>query len=158
MDVNEAYIARVRRGQDARITLDAYPDTTFRGAVRQVVPTADRQRATVQVKVVIQDRDARILPEMGARVEFLERAPAVAAGATSAAPTVFRVPAAAVRDLGGQSVVWLIRDGRLSAREVTAGPVSGGQREIRRGLSGGELLLVGGVERPVPGMRVTTGN
>ena len=72
VDVNEAYIARVRKQGPARITLDAYPDTAFRGEVRQVVPTADRQRATVQVKVSIVDRDPRILPEMGARVDFLE--------------------------------------------------------------------------------------
>src|SRR6185295_18874699 len=68
--VNEAYIARVTGGQAARITLDAYPDTSFSGQVRQVVPTADRQRATVQVKVSILDKDPRILPEMGARVVF----------------------------------------------------------------------------------------
>ena len=74
VDVNESYIARVRHGQDARITLDAYPDTTFRGVVRQVVPTADRQRATVQVKVSVLDHDPRILPEMGAKVGFLESA------------------------------------------------------------------------------------
>ena len=73
VDVNEAYIGRVRHRQPARITLDAYPDTSFRGEVRQVVPTADRQRATVQVKVSILDRDPRILPEMGARVDFLVR-------------------------------------------------------------------------------------
>ncbi len=67
VDVNEAYIARIASGQQARITLDAYPDTAFRGAVRQVVPTADRQRATVQVKVAIVDRDPRILTEMPRR-------------------------------------------------------------------------------------------
>ena len=72
VDVNEAYIGRIAGGRPARITLDAYPDTTFRGEVRQVVPTADRQRATVQVKVSILDHDARILPEMGAKVDFLE--------------------------------------------------------------------------------------
>jgi len=72
VDVNEAYIARITNGQAARIILDAYPDTSFQGRVRQVVPTADRQRATVQVKVSITDRDPRILPEMGARVDFLE--------------------------------------------------------------------------------------
>ncbi|MEP6621672.1 MAG: efflux RND transporter periplasmic adaptor subunit, partial [bacterium] len=65
VDVNEAYIGRIRSGGPARITLDAYPDTAFKGAVRQVVPTADRQRATVQVKVSIADHDPRILPEMG---------------------------------------------------------------------------------------------
>ena len=64
------------------------------------------------------------------------------------------MPAAAVRELNGQSVVWLVRDGRLESRAVQAGPVSGGFREIRSGLSGGEVLLVGGVEEPKAGMRV----
>jgi RND family efflux transporter MFP subunit len=153
VDVNEAYIARVRKSQPARITLDAYPDTSFRGQVRQVVPTADRQRATVQVKVSIVDRDPRILPEMGARVDFLDTA-RVATGSAARGTPRFRVPAAAVRELKGQSVVWLVRDGRLKSRQVEAGPVSGGFREIRSGLSGGELLLVGGVESPKAGMRV----
>jgi RND family efflux transporter MFP subunit len=151
VDVNEAYIARVRKAQPARITLDAYPDTSFRGQVRQVVPTADRQRATVQVKVSILDRDPRILPEMGARVDFLDTTRVTAGGA---GPTRFRVPGAAVRELNGQSIVWLVRDGRLESRPVDAGPVSGGFREIRSGLSGGELMLVGGVEQPKAGMRV----
>ncbi len=153
VDVNEAYIARVRHEQSARIVLDAYPDTAFRGSVRQVVPTADRQRATVQVKVRILDRDPRILPEMGARVDFLEPVPVGAAAAAAAAPRL-RVPAEAVRDHDGQTVVWLVRDGRLEPRPVQAGPVSGGFREIRSGLAGGELLLVGGVETPRAGLRV----
>jgi RND family efflux transporter MFP subunit len=155
VDVNEAYIARVRRGQAARITLDAYPDTSFRGAVRQVVPTADRQRATVQVKVSILERDGRILPEMGARVDFLE--PDTARADAPAATPVVRVPVAAVRDEAGQAVVWIVRQGRLVRREVTAGPASGGFREVRSGLSGGEQLLVGGVEAPEDGMRVKVG-
>jgi len=155
VDVNEAYIARVRNGQAARITLDAYPDTGFRGAVRQVVPTADRQRATVQVKVAITDHDPRILPEMGARVDFLEPDTLRATGNTPA-PPVIRLPAAAVREDQGQSIVWLVRQGRLERRPVQAGPVSGGFREIRSGLAGGEMLLVSGVETPRPGMRVKT--
>jgi HlyD family secretion protein len=153
VDVNEAYIARVKNGQPAKITLDAYPDTSFRGRVRQVVPTADRQRATVQVKVAIMDRDSRILPEMGARVDFLDTTH-VASGAAPSGPPRFRVPAAAVRELNGQSIVWLVRNGRLESRQVEAGPVSGGFREIRSGLSGGELLLTGGVDEPKSGMRV----
>jgi RND family efflux transporter MFP subunit len=153
VDVNEAYIARVTGGQPAKITLDAYPDTSFRGRVRQVVPTADRQRATVQVKVSIVDRDPRILPEMGARVDFLDTTH-VASGAAPSGPPRFRVPAAAVRELNGQSVVWLVRNGRLESRQVDAGPVSGGFREIRSGLSGGELLLTGELDAPTAGMRV----
>ncbi|MGN6391687.1 MAG: efflux RND transporter periplasmic adaptor subunit [Gemmatimonadales bacterium] len=156
VDVNEAYIARVTRGQPARITLDAYPDTAFRGAVRQVVPTADRQRATVQVKVSILDRDPRILPEMGARVDFLASDSSDGTAAAAAAPTAvrFRLPAAAVHDAGGKTIVWLVRDGRLSARDVEAGPVSGDFREITRGLSGGEQVVSSAVENPKDGMRV----
>lgn len=150
VDVNEAYIARIRSEQPARITLDAYPDTSFRGAVRQVVPTADRQRATVQVKVRILDRDPRILPEMGSRVDFLST-DTLPAGA---AARRIRVPAAAVRQEGARTLVWIIRDGRLEPREVEAGPVSAGFREIRSGLLGGEVLLIGGVENPRAGMRV----
>src|SRR5689334_23614896 len=98
--------SRVSNGQDTRITLDAYPDTSFRGMVRQVVPTADRQRATVQVKVTIDDHDPRILPEMGAKVDFLEPAPT----GVGSAPvrTTIRIPAAAVRSEGGTSVVWIV--------------------------------------------------
>ena len=153
VDVNEAYIARVTKAQPAKITLDAYPDTSFRGEVRQVVPTADRQRATVQVKVSIVDRDPRILPEMGARVDFLADTARGAALAT-AGPLRFRVPAAAVREVGGETVVWLVREGKLESRAVQGGPVSGGFREIRSGLAGGELLLVGGVDNPKAGMKV----
>jgi HlyD family secretion protein len=152
VDVNEAYIGRIRKGLPANIILDAYPDTSFRGAVRQVVPTADRQRATVQVKVSILDRDPRILPEMGARVDFLGDTVRAAAG--PAGPPRFRVPATAVRELNGQATVWLVRNGRLESRTVDAGPVSGGYREIRSGLSGGEQLMVEGVETPRAGMRV----
>ena len=155
VDVNEAYIARIHNGQQARITLDAYPDTSFRGAVRQVVPTADRQRATVQVKVAIQDRDVRILSEMGAKVEFLEAPRAAPTGSQQVVeqPRIV-VPAAAVQSQDGRPIVWIVRDGRLRKRDVDAGPVSGNFREIRSGLSGGEQLLVGGVETPRDGQRV----
>ena len=153
VDVNEAYIGRIAGGRPARITLDAYPDTTFRGAVRQVVPTADRQRATVQVKVSIDDHDPRILPEMGAKVDFLEPAPK-ATGSVAPVRTTIRVPAAAVKNEAGTSVVWIVRDGRLTKRVVTTGPVSGGFLEVRSGLNGGEQLMTGGVDAPTEGMKV----
>lgn len=152
VDVNEAYISRVRSGQPTRITVDAYPDTSFRGTVRQVVPTADRQKATVQVKVSILDHDPRILPEMGARVEFLEQTRSGARG--PAAPPRVTVPAEAVLTEADRQVVWIVADGRLERREVNAAPVSGGMREIRSGLVGGEQLLVAGVEHPAQGLRV----
>jgi RND family efflux transporter MFP subunit len=159
VDVNEAYIARIQGGQQARITLDAYPDTSFRGTVRQVVPTADRQRATVQVKVTIVDRDPRILTEMGAKVEFLTPARPTAPGTPQVVerPRIL-VPADAVRSDNGHDIVWIVRDGRLRKRDVDAGPVSGNFREIRSGLAGGEQLLVGGVETPREGQRVKANN
>ena len=154
VDVNEAYIARIKGGMKAKIQLDAYPDTTFRGAVRQVVPTADRQKATVQVKVAIVDRDPRILPEMGAKVDFLAQDTARTIVAGAAAKPVLRVTSAAIHEEGGESVVWLVREGQLQRRVVQAGPVSGGLREVRSGLVGGEQLLVGGVDAPRDGLKV----
>lgn len=151
VDVNEAYIARIRSGQPASIDLDAYPDTSFRGRVRQIVPTADRQRATVEVKVSIVDKDARILPEMGATVEFLEETEAAVAG-----PARVFVPAAAVLDEAGRQVVWVVRGDRVERREVEAGPVTGERREIRRGVSAGEQVVVAGHEGLENGARVRT--
>ena len=154
VDVNEAYIGRIASGAKARITLDAYPDTSFRGEVRQVVPTADRQRATVQVKVAIDDHDSRILPEMGAKVDFLEPEKSQVMQSGAPAHQTVRVPAAAVKTDAGASVVWIVREGKLTKRPVTTGPVSGGFTEVRSGLNGGEQLLVGGVEAPTDGMKV----
>jgi len=154
VDVNEAYIGRVHSGWPARITLDAYPDTAFRGRVRQVVPTADRQRATVQVKVSIDDHDPRILPEMGAKVDFLAPDSSHNSGPQVVSRPVIRVPATVVKTDSGATVVWIVRDGRLLRRPVQTGPVSGGYLEIRSGLNGGERLLTGGVESPTNGMRV----
>jgi RND family efflux transporter MFP subunit len=154
VDVNEAYIGRIHGGAPARITLDAYPDTTFRGVVRQVVPTADRQRATVQVKVSILDHDARILPEMGAKVDFLQPDSGRVAAAGAIQRPVIRVPSATVRTDAGSSVVWIVRDGRLVRRSVQTGPVSAGFLEIRSGLNGGEQILVSGVDAPTEGMKV----
>jgi RND family efflux transporter MFP subunit len=136
VDVNEAYIAQISSGQPARIILDAYPNDRYPGAVRQIVPTADRQRATVQVKVSILEKDSRILPEMGARVEFMEDPEGVEAAEVQ--PTRIFVPGAAVRTVAGESVVWVVRDGRAYSSPVEAGPVSGGRREVRSGLRGGE--------------------
>jgi RND family efflux transporter MFP subunit len=138
VDVNEAYIAQIRNAQAARITLDAYPDTSFSGQVRQVVPTADRQKATVQVKVSILDRDPRILPEMGAKVVFTrEEGQTVAA-----APRRVLVPPSAIVSAGGGSRVWVVVDGKVSSRSVETGPTRGDQVEVRSGLEGGETVVL----------------
>jgi RND family efflux transporter MFP subunit len=154
VDVNEAYIAQISSAQPTRIVLDAYPTAAFAGQVRQIVPTADRQRATVQVKVGITDRDSRILPEMGARVEFL----AVAEAADSAAPMRVFVTAEAVRTEGAVTVVYVVRDGMASRQVIEAGPVSGGRREVRSGLSGGEQVIVNPPRGLEEGARVNVSN
>jgi RND family efflux transporter MFP subunit len=138
VDVNEAYIAQVRNGQGARITLDAYPDTSFAGRVRQVVPTADRQKATVLVKVAILDRDPRILPEMGAKVVFTAREGAPAASA----PRRVLAPAAAVVRSGDGASVGVVEHGAVRRVSVGPGATRGERLEIRQGLSGGESLVL----------------
>ena len=137
VDVNEAYIARIRGAQPARITLDAYPDTSFAGRVRQVVPTADREKATVLVKVSILDRDPRILSEMGAKVAFLS-----AGDTTTGAPPRTTVPADAVVRAGDSAKVWVVQGGRVTARPVELGAARGGALEVRSGLSGGEQVVL----------------
>jgi HlyD family secretion protein len=138
VDVNEAYIAQIRDAQPTRIVLDAYPQAQFKGLVRQIVPTADRQKATVQVKVSVTDKDPRILPEMGARVDFLDSA---STKGVTAPPRLF-VPGEAVQNEGGATIVWVVRDGAVTKATIEAGPVSGGRREVRSGLSGGESIVI----------------
>jgi RND family efflux transporter MFP subunit len=137
VDVNEAYIAQVRGGQSARITLDAYPDTSFAGSVRQVVPTADREKATVLVKVSILDHDSRILPEMGAKVVFESKGAPLA--------TAIRrvlVPAAALVQGGAGASVWVVEADKVRRVTVDVGAARGEQVEIRQGLAGGESLVL----------------
>jgi len=145
VDVNEAYIARVHNGQAARITLDAYADTSFAGRVRQVVPTADRQKATVQVKVSILDRDPRILPEMGAKVVFAREGEAISASA----PRRVYIPAPALVREGEKASVWVVAGDRAQRRAVEAGPEDNGRVEIRGGLEGGESVVL----RPPPTLK-----
>jgi RND family efflux transporter MFP subunit len=146
VDVNEAYIARVTNGQPAAITLDAYPDTSFSGRVRQVVPTADRQKATVQVKVAILDRDPRILTEMGAKVEFLRREESAKDGA---AVRRVMVPAAAVQEGEEGAHVWVVAEGALQRTNVELGLARGDRTEVRTGLIGGEEVVL----NPPPGLK-----
>ena len=151
VDVNEAYIAQVHNGEDARITLDAYPDTSFQGRVRQVVPTADRQKATVQVKVSILDRDPRILPEMGAKVEFVRGA------GEAAAPVTARrvlVPKAAIVQGPSGARVWVIENEKVAARAVDVGPEHGDRVEIRSGLAGSERVVLNAPSGLKEGARV----
>jgi multidrug efflux pump subunit AcrA (membrane-fusion protein) len=146
VDVNEGYVARAREGMRAEITLDAYPGDRYAGTVRQIVPTADRQKATVLVKVAFDSLDARVLPEMGARVAFLADPPAAGGpesgdgGAALAA--VVLIPKAAVRDVGGRATVFVVEDGRALARGVAPRPVGPDRVAISSGIAPGEAVVV----------------
>lgn len=144
-DVNEGYVSRAREGMRAEITLDAYPGDRFPGHVRQIVPTADRQKATVLVKVAFDSLDARVLPEMGSRVSFLsDPVPASAAAAdTGAAPSaVVTIPRAAIRTVGGRAVVFVVSQGRAMARGVSPRPLDADRVAVSGGLAPGEQVVV----------------
>ncbi len=152
VDVNEAYIQRVSPGMPAQIVLDAYPDRSYAGAVRQIVPTADRQRATVQVKVRFDAADERVLPEMGARVSFL--APA-SAGPDAERSVQVWIPSAAVRRVEGATVVYIVRGDRIVQESVEVGPPAGADVQVLNGLGPGERVVVGETDVK-PGQRVRT--
>jgi len=140
VDVNEAYINRVQPGQKAQAVLDAYPDWTIPAHVIAIIPTADRSKATVKVRIAIEQKDPRILPDMGVRVSFLEQAVgAPTPAAASRLPAGMLVPASAIVERAGSSVVFVIDGSHARARQV--GP----------GQAFGDLRLAEGL---APGMRV----
>jgi RND family efflux transporter MFP subunit len=142
VDVNEAYIHRVQPAQSAQAVLDAYPDWTIPAHVIAIIPTADRSKATVKVRVAIEQKDPRILPDMGVRVSFLEPAAdrkAPGAGAAAAAHGVL-VPAAAIVERDGKSVVFVIDSGHARARPVNPGQSVGDLRLVE-GIAAGTALV-----------------
>ena len=141
VDVNEAYIGRLRLGQPASVSVDAYPDTTFEARVRQIVPTADRQKATVQVKAEILHTNARLLPDMGAKVTFLASADSTSGHA--AVPQYVTLPDSAVQREGARTFVWLVRDDHsVRGRDVKLGATRDGRLEVTSGLTGGETVVL----------------
>ena len=150
VDVNESYIARVKPGQPVTAVLDAYPDWQVPAKVRTVIPTADRQKATVKVRVAFDRLDPRILPDMGVKVTFFGDEPSTqAAGAAR-----LLVPRTAVREEGGSQVVYVYRDGRVERRAVRLGQARGNDQEVVAGLSDGEQIVVKGFEGLRDGSRV----
>jgi len=135
VDVNESYINRVTANQPVEATLNAYPDWKIPGSVIAIIPTADRSKATVKVRIAIRSKDPRIVPDMGVRVAFL--------GGESAAPRApvaagVLVPADAVRG----DTVFVYADGRVARRSVTPGQTVGTEREIVKGLRAGERVVI----------------
>ena len=139
VDVNEAYIDRVHPGQPAEAVLDAYPDWRIPAHVIAIVPTADKSKATVRVRVAIESKDRRILPQMGVRVSFLEHAGAGGAGTQVPAGMVW-VPASSVVERGGHTVLFSVEGGRASAKTVTLGPSRADLRAVG-GIAAGSVVV-----------------
>jgi RND family efflux transporter MFP subunit len=143
VDVNEAFINRVKAGQKTEAVLDAYPDWTIPSHVINIVPTADRQKATVRVRIGFDVLEPRILPDMGVKVSFLDdtkQAPSAAPRAT------VRVPSSSVFKDGDSSYVWRVRDERLERVAVSVGAERDGKIDVLSGINGGETVVTQQIE------------
>ena len=140
VDVNENYIARVKPGQDVTAVLDAYSDWKIPCHVRTIIPTADREKATVEVRIAFDKLDPRILPDMGVKVTFhgeeVKQSGRAAAGVA--------VPQNAVRDDGEQKIVFLVNGDHIERRAVKMGANDGAQTQILAGLAPGDTVVVEG--------------
>jgi HlyD family secretion protein len=152
VDVSEQYINRVKPGQPIEAVLDAYPDWRIPAHVITSVPTADRQKATVKVRIGFEKLDPRILPDMGVKTSFLEEQ---APGQTDE-PVKARlfVPKTAVRSESGQSIVFVVREDRVERRAVKVGSAQGDQVEVVSGLNSGDRVVVEGHDSLADGTRV----
>jgi RND family efflux transporter MFP subunit len=140
VDVSESYINRVESGQPVVATLDSYPDWRIPAKVIAIIPTADRQKATVKVRVGFEKLDPRILPDMGVKVAFQSASQPVGSGSEVSGRRIV-VPKGAVRQKDGRDVIWVVRDDRVERRAVTVGPVLGDDVTIVAGLSGGDRIV-----------------
>ena len=139
VDVNESYINRVTSGQGVTAVLDAYPDWQIPAHVITMVPTADRQKATVLVRIGFAALDPRILPDMGVKVTFLREADTMAAPVAQA---VTLVPASAIRTENGATYVFVVTDQTVERRAVKTGGSDGDRLEVTAGLKGGDRVVV----------------
>jgi HlyD family secretion protein len=150
VDVNEAFINRVTPGQPAEAMLDAYPGQALAARVINIVPTADRQKATVKVRIAFEKLDARILPDMGVKVRFLDDA------AADAAKPIALLPAAAVVKDAERTFVWVVADGRAARRNVRLSAAAGDPVGVLDGVRPGEVVVVAPPAELKDGVRVAT--
>ena len=150
-DINESYIARLRLGQRANIRVDAVPDFDYSGRLRQIVPTADRQRAVVQVKVTIDNRDERLVPDMSCTVTFLEEG---VDEAELVQPPKLLVPEDAVQYTGSATFLFRVDGDVLRRQRVVLGEASNGRVEVLEGIDGGETVVSRDVAALEDGQRV----
>jgi len=136
-DINEQNVGKLVLGQPAEVALDAYPDKPYSARLRQIVPTADRQKGSVKVKIEIPDKDAKVLPEMSCRVVFLSPQAKID---EKAKPKVM-VPSGSVVEVGGEKGALLVANEKATFKPLALGPAAGAQVEVMSGLSGGEELV-----------------
>jgi RND family efflux transporter MFP subunit len=153
VDVSENFIHRVRSEQPVLVRLNAYPDWSIPASVIAIIPTADRARASVRVRIRLHERDARILPEMGVRVSFLNDDDAAAESA-GVAPAGVVVPPEAVQVVGDTGVVFVIRDNSVERRAVRLGAATAAGQVLSSGVSAGTRLAVGDFSRLAEGVRI----
>lgn len=139
VDVAEAYINRIRQGQRTEAILDAYPDWRIPAHVIIPVPTADRQKATVKVRIAFDAKDPRILPDMGVKVSFMDDSPPAAP-----AQTAVTVPKAALRHEGEQDVVFVLAGDKVERRAVKVTGADGDVVRLSSGVTDGERVVVTG--------------
>jgi RND family efflux transporter MFP subunit len=149
-DINESSIGKITPGLQAEVTLDALPGEKLPAEVRKVIPTADRQKATVKVKVRFKEIDPRILPDMNAKVTFLQRPEP----GTNTERSRVTVPKPAIQQRDGKNIVFVFNNGRVVSQPVTLGGDFGDRVEINQGLAGGETVVVHGAENLTDGSHV----
>ena len=140
VDVNEAYINRVHPNQRVEAVLDAYPEWKIPAHVITAVPTADRQKATVKVRIAFDQRDQRILPDMGVKVSFITNEPA------AAVTTAVEVPKSALRREGGQDVIFVVHEDKVERRAVKVGGAVGDTVRLLSGVAANEAVVIAGPE------------
>ena len=156
VDVNESYIGRVEPGQRVVANLDAYPEWDIPASVITTIPAADRQRATVLVRIAFDELgDPRILPDMGVNVAFLEVGTPVTVDDPDVRPRLW-IPAAAVRDEGEAQAIFLLRGETVERRAVTLGIEDGDEIEVLSGVTPGDRVVVDPPPELAGGDRVTT--
>lgn len=136
IDVNESFINRVTAGQPVEATLDAYPQWKIPCKVIAIIPTADRQKSTVKVRVGFDQLDPRILPEMAVKVAFRE-----ASGSSPATARTIIVPKSAIRQQDGRDIVMVVQNGHAERRAVTVSSINGAEALIGAGVSAGEKIV-----------------
>jgi RND family efflux transporter MFP subunit len=151
VDVNESYINRVKPSQDVTAVLDAYPEWQIPARVITTVPTADRQKATVLVRIGFKALDPRILPDMGVKVTFLREAGDPTAPVAQA---VSLIPRSAVRTDNGQGYVFVVRESTVERRAVRTGGTDGDRLEVLAGVAGGDRVVVSPPPALADGVRI----